>query len=252
MFFVRATEEREPPPEENEMSKLFDGARFLIAYARLVRNVDNLDIVFNLINEIVDRGDDEKLAPMLALPSVQAMLARHDAPLVLDLVALRELPEGTLGRTFAEFIDSRGFSIEDLYRHDPREQTEARRLQIHLERSHDLWHVVTGFDTDKAGELGLQAFYLAQFEGAIAGTILSAGLLNGVLFEPEDLRRRMEAIATGWGYGKAARSLLGTNWAALLDQPLSEVRVRFGITPEQVATAGRPQSPELAAMPTAA
>ncbi|MEZ4384680.1 MAG: Coq4 family protein [Nannocystaceae bacterium] len=234
------------------MSKLIDGARFLIAYARLVRNLDNLDLVFDMINELVDRGDVEKLAPILAQPAVQAMLRRGDPPLILDLAALRELPAGTLGRTFAEFIDARGFSIEDLYRHDPREQTEARRLQIHLERSHDLWHVVTGFDTDKAGELGLQAFYLAQFEGAIAGTILSAGLLNGVLFAPEDLRRRMEAIATGWGYGKAARSLLGSDWAALLGQPLREVRARFGITPEQVASAGRPTSPACAEMPLAA
>ena len=37
-----------------------------------------------------------------------------------------------------------------------------------------------------------------------------------------------------------------------VDQPLSEVRERFGITPELVLSAGRPAAPELAEIPAAA
>ena len=40
-------------------------------------------------------------------------------------------------------------------------------VRAHLRETHDVWHPVTGFDTDVAGELGLQAFYLAQFQAPL-------------------------------------------------------------------------------------
>jgi ubiquinone biosynthesis protein Coq4 len=44
-------------------------------------------------------------------------------------------------------------------------EVTARVLVKRGYETHDIWHVVTGFHTDVAGELGLQAFYLAQFPG---------------------------------------------------------------------------------------
>lgn len=36
-------------------------------------------------------------------------------------------------------------------------------MEIRLSQTHDLRHVLTGFDTSLHGEIGLQAFYLGQF-----------------------------------------------------------------------------------------
>jgi ubiquinone biosynthesis protein Coq4 len=110
-------------------------------------------------------------------------------------------------------------------------------MKRHLERSHDLWHTVLGFDTDVAGELGLQAFYIAQLQSPLGPLLLSAGLLNGMLFQHEDGDRRMEAITRGWRLGKTMRPLFGADWAAMLTWPIEQVREHFGITPEHVRTA---------------
>jgi ubiquinone biosynthesis protein COQ4 len=92
-----------------------------------------------------------------------------------------------------------------------------------------VWHVVTGFGGDRAGELGLQAFYLAQSPSRVAIGILAIGVLNALLFEFEDHRRRMEEIARGWILGRRARSLLGVDWARHWDRPLAELRDELGI-----------------------
>ena len=96
--------------------------------------------------------------------------------------------------------------------------------------THDLWHVVTGFDTDVAGELGLQAFYLAQFPGKLAALILSIGMVNTTLFAFDERSQRLDAIARGWQLGRTAHSFLAVRWADLWSLPLAEVRARVGVT----------------------
>jgi ubiquinone biosynthesis protein Coq4 len=84
--------------------------------------------------------------------------------------------------------------------------------------------VVTGFATDVAGELGLQAFYLAQFPGRLAMLLLPLGMLNTMLYARDDVGRRMDEITRGWQMGRAARRLFGIDWSSMWDQPLHEIR----------------------------
>jgi ubiquinone biosynthesis protein Coq4 len=97
----------------------------------------------------------------------------------------------------------------------------------YLYDTHDVWHVVTGFSTDVAGELGLQAFYLAQFPATLAGMILLAGFANTLFLNFEDRDARMTAITRGWLLGKRASSLFGVRWSDLWSTPLSEVRAQL-------------------------
>ncbi len=43
--------------------------------------------------------------------------------------------------------------------------------ELRLSQTHDLWHVVTGFDTTVVGEIGLQAFHLTQFPYPLASAL---------------------------------------------------------------------------------
>jgi len=239
MFYLAAA--NEPAALVTAMNKVISGFRLLAGYLQMVRDPARLDVVFRMMDGVRESDADGAISGFLSRPEVRAVTGDTRPPLYLRLEELRALPEGSLGRAYAEFIDAHGFDLEALYRFKDRRREATlepeERLTIHMERSHDLWHVVTGFETDIAGELGLQAFYVAQLGTPIAAAVISALLLNAVVRAPLDVPERMEAISTGWRHGQACESLFGADWAALVHEPLEDVRARFGITPAAVAGA---------------
>jgi ubiquinone biosynthesis protein Coq4 len=106
----------------------------------------------------------------------------------------------------------------------------------HLYETHDLWHVVTGFDTDPAGEAGLQAFYLAQQRSYLPFFVLSAVLMNTALFAYEEKERRFDALTSGWILGKHAAPLFGLDWQAHLERSLVDVRNELRLGGSAVAS----------------
>ena len=101
---------------------------------------------------------------------------------------------------------------------------EGMYLVAHLFETHDVWHAVTGFGTDVAGELGLQAFYFAQFPARLSTALVAGGLLNTLLFAFDQRDARMHAIVRGWLLGKRARPLFGVRWNELWVTPMENVR----------------------------
>ena len=145
----------------------------------------------------------------------------------MSLDSLGVLPEGTLGRAVADFMRARGLDPASIPRHES--DDEASYVRAHLYETHDVWHVVTGFDTDVAGELAVQAFYSAQLDGELPRLIVIGGLVNARLRGGDDWGRRLDAISRGWTRGKAARPLFGVAWDELWARPLDEVRAGLGI-----------------------
>jgi ubiquinone biosynthesis protein Coq4 len=111
----------------------------------------------------------------------------------------------------------------------------------HLDRvfeiSDSMWHAVTGFATDLAGELGLQAFYAAQIPGGLPLVLLAMGCLNTAIFSMNDRERRFDAIARGWQMGKNARPLFGVRWGDLWERPLAEARAELHVEPYAIDAA---------------
>jgi ubiquinone biosynthesis protein Coq4 len=204
------------------LNELIGKARFVRAYITAVRDFSRLDALLAIADNAGFAGSAAQEA-MLTTPEIQAFMRHPLPPLVLDRAALGRLPPGSLGRSFVEFLDAQGIDPEDLMRPGRDVLGEQRA------RTHDLWHVLTGFETDVAGELGLQAFNQAQLGTPASLAFLSAGYLNALLCTPDDARRRTDAIARGWSLGRRARPLFGVDWAALWTTPLVEVRRRFGL-----------------------
>jgi ubiquinone biosynthesis protein Coq4 len=198
------------------------------AFITLVRDPDQLGKVFEL-RESLD--DPERLAPVLGWLRTQPQAARAFAerPRLgrLDLDALARLPEGTLGQAFAANLRRAGLDPADIP--TLAGETDCDYFGAHLYETHDLWHTLTGFETDVAGELGLQAFYLANIRGPLPLVILAGGLLNAALKAPGDKERRMDAIARGWALGKQSRLLFGVRWAEKWSEPLEAVQREFGL-----------------------
>lgn len=212
---------------ESDMFNPIQKLRFAIDFFRLVREPNRVDIVLGIAERT--GSDPDAARDMLARPAVREFLAGKQKPLRVSLPALRAMPDGSLGRAFAAFLDDRGFDPTGLYHSGDADSTDLDRFKVHMQRSHDLWHTVVGFDTDIAGELGLQAFGLAQLGTPLAHVIMSAGLLGALLFDRDDGERRMEAITRGWQLGKRARPLFGADWESMFTWPLDQVRARFGI-----------------------
>jgi ubiquinone biosynthesis protein Coq4 len=160
-------------------------------------------------------------------PGWAAWLAERPRFRSSALTTLGSLPEGSLGRVYLEFMATRGLdpaSIPTLPVTD-----DVSFVRAHLYETHDLWHVVAGFDTDVAGELGVQAFYAAQLEGALSRVLISGALLQALVKERREWSARLEAVARGWVLGKRARPLFGVRWEPLLETPLAEIRARFDL-----------------------
>lgn len=202
--------------------------KLLWASARLIRDPNRLDEVFQLADSIADERDLAEMVDAIAATGDGPARSFAEKPRVtFDRAALAALPPGTLGREFHEFLARNELDPEVFLGRPANSETEF--AITHLYETHDLWHVVTGFATDVAGELGLQAFYLAQFPDRLSMLLLPLGMLNGVIFDRDDIDRRMSEIARGWRLGKAARPLFGVDWSSMWDTPLSEIRARFGL-----------------------
>lgn len=221
-------------------------ARGAYALLRVAQDPNRLDEVFRLIEALTE---NPRLSQQLVAEHRQTphgAQALRDKPRLgtIDMEALGRLPEGTLGYEYARFMRQNGLDPSSL----PLKPVEddVSFIEAHLRETHDLWHVVTGFGPDVAGELGLQAFYLTQIPGRVALAILCAGMLNTLIYAFDDREARMTQIARGWQLGRKARPFFGVDWKQLWATPLSEVRTRLGlerVSVEGVAPELLPQAP---------
>jgi len=146
---------------------------------------------------------------------------------LLPLARMRALPEGTLGRVFADHLAQNNLDPSALpYREA---HTDEDYVRAHMLESHDIWHVLTGFSTDVAGELGVQAFSLAQLGSPFALGILTGGMANTLLYAFSERDARMQALTRGWVLGRQARPVFGAPWRELWEVPLVDVRQHFGL-----------------------
>lgn len=208
--------------------KLFHRFLMIRAFARIIKDPNRLDDVFGLSDQTDQREILARSAARFALfpKGAQALRECHRLP-AYRLSDLAKLPAGTLGHEFAEHMISRGLdpaAIPTLNAKDP-----VEFIRAHFYETHDIWHVVTGFGTDVAGELGLQGFYMAQIHGPLPPALLSAGLLNTAFIAVDEFDVRMRNIVVGWRAGKRAEPFFGTRWDLYWATPLVEVRRLHGV-----------------------
>lgn len=218
------------------------------AFVMLIRDPKRLDQVFKLS----DATDSDQILNTLAREfsrdtrGKEAFQSKHRVGSI-DLIKLGRLPEGTLGRVFSDHMLTLKLMPEALPTLPS--ITDEQFIRAHLYETHDFWHVVTGFGTDTAGELGLQAFYLAQFRGPFAPVVIAAGILNTVFFAVDESETRARLMVAGWLMGKRAQRLFGLNWNELLEVPLTHVRAELGIDIAAIETA-LPSDPSVISITT--
>jgi ubiquinone biosynthesis protein COQ4 len=160
-------------------------------------------------------------------PAVAGIIAERYLPPPVDLDALFALPADSLGHVYAAYIQDSNFD-PNFYR-KVEVTDDISYVFLRLRQTHDLWHIVAGFDTDVAGELGLKAFELAQTHRTMSLILLAGGLLSTLSKSPADLDRTLDCVARGYRRGAKARRLLSTKWEEQWQKSLNDWRTELSI-----------------------
>lgn len=213
------------------------------AYATAL-GLDGPDLV--MFRDLVDAGTDRAAADFQRffaehIPGRSEVSLRvlNDAPVAVhdDLAdridSFGDLPEGTLGRCYVEFLRRHGLLTPG------REATPLTPLYV----GHDMIHVIAGIAPTGAGEIALGAFQMAMDDTPVntfaflAPLIVHEAGFSGI----EKIRRTEGTLQRPY-----AAELLGRELArgaatavdfstvdhlALVAEPLAALRERFGVEP---------------------
>ena len=188
-------------------------------------------------------------AASLAEPSLQGVGSRDDAwesgPIDHELLArldeLGHLGEGSLGRSYVEFYRRNGIEIPG---------SASTSVMTAVAVSHDMNHVIAGYEPTGQGEIALGAFQmamndsednLAQFLGNLL--IHEAGVLDPGGFSPKSgslLRPgAIELLGEAFDRGSRCRSdFTHVDHLSMAAWSLDEVREEFGVVPVTVESPG--------------
>ncbi|HEY5935865.1 MAG TPA: Coq4 family protein [Kofleriaceae bacterium] len=146
----------------------------------------------------------------------------------VDLDALGALPVGTLGRAYADFLRRHQLS-PDVFEAPPEEVRDPAIAYViqRLRQTHDLWHVVTGYETDPGSEIALQAFTFGQLRAPSSLVLALAGSLRAGRIKPALVLE----VAYAMRAGRRAQAFAAFPWEDHWQTPLSAVRDLLGISP---------------------
>lgn len=164
-------------------------------------------------------------------PACAALIEERWIPPAHDLAQLAQLPQDSLGQAYAAALARLGYDPNLHAGMEP--LNDAHYVELRLSQTHDLWHVITGFDTSPVGEIGLQAFHLTQFPYPLAAVLTAQALLTTTLLEPGQLPALIEAIRVGMEMGLQARPLFAQRWEEGWAKPLKQWRQELNLASVQ-------------------
>lgn len=186
------------------------------------------------------------LANFRATEGVAAFLAERHFAEPVTLETLREMPEGSLGRGYHDFLTKNGLekNLATNYQrlHDSvaaagqldRMPADLKYAIIRGFQVHDILHVVTGYGSSPLEELSLQAFCLAQLQFPYFGMWMATTTSSMTFLQPDAIVPVMEAITQGWRYGRRVKNLQLEKWETMFEEPVAALRLRYDVDPARM------------------
>ena len=171
-------------------------------------------------------------------PAGRSMLEqrpRHDLNALLnDRSALSALPRGSFAHAYLEYLGGDEMGSADYFLAAARLDEKAQRFgwtedQLwfvkRMANSHDLFHIVSGYDRDVTGEIGIVCFTAGQIP------LLPLRLLLPYFYvlKPSQPIRWAQFVGESYRHGRDTPSLACVDYEALLPRPLHEARREIGI-----------------------
>jgi len=142
----------------------------------------------------------------------------------VDLTALVELPADTLGGAYARHMLQQGFDPDTFMTEDTTKHWLRQRMAV----SHDIYHIMTGFDASPIGEFGVAAFTLTQYWDLLNGFVLSFVPLS--LTNPLWTVPLLRAMWRGFRMGLEGKPAIAYPVEANWETPLAIVRRDLGLS----------------------
>jgi ubiquinone biosynthesis protein COQ4 len=201
----------------------------LEALRALFNNPDDTAQVFKIISALSGGARQRVLRRLRSTPVGQRLLQEKKAlaPLLEDRTLLRALPEGSLGRAYLQFCERHGITASGLIAASEQGMAndqftwDERLVQARMRDAHDLWHVVTGYETDLVGEACVLAFTVAQTRNPAIGLIVVAAFFSK---QGGDQLEKRKLLVEAFARGVRSAWFPAADWEAMLTLPLSEVR----------------------------
>jgi len=195
--------------------------KLLAGLTSFLKNPGSLESVFAVANSVKDGPlGDQMMRHLLKDSQFKSLVKERWRPQPIDLSALQTLPEGSLGRCYADQLIRQDITPETLI--DPSPVDSEKDFIVHrLKETHDITHVLTGFGIDGASELGLQGFNLAQNRSPLAVMLIFGGMLSA-LQNDEALSPMLRALAKGFQMGLDAELVIARKLEDGWDRPLAD------------------------------
>jgi ubiquinone biosynthesis protein COQ4 len=143
----------------------------------------------------------------------------------VDLAALAQLPEGTFGRAYADFMARHSFTLDSRCAVRFVDDPDLAYVITRYRQVHDLWHVLSGLPPSLEAEVALKWFEMVQT--GLPVTALSA--LVGPVRVPRAGRAVLRQVYVPWAVraGRKAKPLLSfwyeRHWERLLEDVRTEL-----------------------------
>jgi ubiquinone biosynthesis protein COQ4 len=232
-----------PTESASDARRTFDSAGFRLqplkalgAMRKLLQDKEDTTQVFEIMRALSGNSIPNGYSRLLSSPQGGEIAYRRNelADVLSDRAFIESLPEGSVGWTYNRFTLSENISayglVEESRKADGAE-TDLRHpfawYGRRLRDVHDLWHVLTGYGRDAAGETCLVAFSYPQTRALGFGFIAVAGAIK-LKAEFSD-QPMLAAVREAYRHGKQAAWLPGEDYIRLLSEPLEEARKRLNI-----------------------
>ena len=220
-----------------------DFRRARAAMQALEKDPERTEMVFEITQALAGSSPERLLRRLRGDPAGRRLLEARPVfdPSTCDLDALLALPAGSFGRVFAEWMRLNDFRPGLIDRPgadhaDP----DLAYLGKRLTQVHDFWHVLSGYNRDPVGEIGVLAFGWAQMHSYGIGYILGTVLWRSLREAWRQGRLASPLVGYMWrAYraGRRARFLLPVHLEELFPLPLDQARTMLGIEPLREAIA---------------
>jgi ubiquinone biosynthesis protein COQ4 len=155
-------------------------------------------------------------------------------PILDDHAWMEALPEGTVGRTYVDFMKREGLSANGLFEESvkmgrPRYDDQLQWVIDRMRDTHDLLHILTGYGRDPLGEQCVLAFTYGQQPSLGNLFIAWAGAIE-IKRSVKPKASVLGAVKEAQANGKRAVRLIDQDIRALMAEPLDAARARLGIS----------------------